>query len=81
MRDSDSTPPTVGQLGDDAELLLVLARIVEGKAVSRAFGAPGDWGYNTPIGRALAASGAEGRPLSNFMGIAGDQSRNSGGST
>ena len=40
---------------DDArELLLVLARVLEGKDVKRAFGAPGDWGYNTPIGDALA---------------------------
>ena len=40
---------------DDArECLLVLARILEGKDVRRAFGAPGDWGYGTPIGDALA---------------------------
>jgi hypothetical protein len=37
--------------------LLVLARIVEGKPVERAFGAPGDWGYEHPIGRALAQKG------------------------
>lgn len=37
----------------DAELIRCLARMVEGKDVYRAFGAPGDWGYNTPIGAAL----------------------------
>lgn len=39
---------------DRAELLRVLARIVLGDSVERAFGAPGDWGYGTPIGKALA---------------------------
>lgn len=40
---------------DTAELLNVLARVLEGKPLSRVFGAPGDWGYGTPIGGALAA--------------------------
>ena len=40
---------------DVSELLLVLARVVEGKPLERAFGSPGDWGYSTPIGKALAA--------------------------
>ncbi len=49
------------QLGDKAdrdttELILVLARILEGKTVYRAFGAPGDWGYSNPIGAALAVA-------------------------
>jgi hypothetical protein len=39
---------------DTAELVLVLARVVEGKELAKAFGAPGDWGYGTPIGDALA---------------------------
>lgn len=40
---------------DDAcECLLALARMLEGKDVRSAFGAPGDWGYGTPIGGALA---------------------------
>ncbi|MCC7546156.1 MAG: hypothetical protein IT532_00150 [Burkholderiales bacterium] len=33
----------------------VLARIVEGQDVHRAFGAPGDWGYHTAIGQGLYA--------------------------
>lgn len=41
---------------DNAELLRVLARVLEGKPIERAFGAPGDWGYGTPIGDALAES-------------------------
>jgi hypothetical protein len=39
---------------DVAELIRVLARVVEGKRIDQAFGAPGDWGYGTPIGDALA---------------------------
>jgi len=55
MRDADEVGLPNGALADNAELLIVLARIVEGKAIDRAFGAPGDWGYSHPIGRALAA--------------------------
>ena len=55
LRCADRRPPTVGELADDSELLRVLARIVEGIPVERAFGSPGDWGYNHPIGKALAA--------------------------
>jgi hypothetical protein len=40
---------------DVAELGRVLANIIEGKPLDRAFGAPGDWGYDHPIGQALAA--------------------------
>jgi hypothetical protein len=35
------------------ELIRVLARLVEGKSIPQAFGAPGDFGYHTPIGAAL----------------------------
>ena len=35
------------------ELSRVLARLVEGKPIAKAFGAPGDWGYETPVGAAL----------------------------
>jgi len=42
-------------LRDAATLLRVLAHVVEGKPMARAFGAPGDWGYETDIGSALAA--------------------------
>ncbi len=38
---------------DTAEIFRVLARICEGKEIPKAFGAPGDWGYGTPIGDAL----------------------------
>jgi hypothetical protein len=48
---------------DMDELLLVLARIVEGRGLSSAFGAPGDWGYGTPIGDALAARSTPCDPL------------------
>ena len=41
---------------DTAELVRVLARVVEGKDIHRSFGAPGDWGYGTPIGDAIAAA-------------------------
>lgn len=41
-------------LRDAKDLLGVLAHIVLGSTVAQAFGSPGDWGYGTPIGRALA---------------------------
>lgn len=56
LANCDQAPLSMGELYDDAELLICLARIIEGRDVSRAFGSPGDWGYNTPIGRALAAA-------------------------
>ena len=34
--------------------MLVLAHLLRGKTVYQAFGAPGDWGYHTSIGDALA---------------------------
>lgn len=38
---------------ETAELLRCLARVVEGKTRYKSFGAPGDWGYGTPIGDAV----------------------------
>lgn len=35
------------------ELLLCLARLLDGRSVYQAFGAPGDWGYGTALGGAL----------------------------
>ena len=46
---------------DDAELIRVLARVLEGQPLANAFGAPGSWGYGTPIGDALAAAGEPGQ--------------------
>jgi hypothetical protein len=43
------------ELADSAELLRVLARIVEGNPIDRSFGAPGDWGYGTQIGDGVMA--------------------------
>lgn len=40
-------------LSDASEFAAVLARIVEGKDLHAAFGAPGDWGYDTAIGQGL----------------------------
>jgi len=33
-----------------AELIQVLAYLLEGRTLHKAFGAPGDWGYGRPIG-------------------------------
>lgn len=53
------SPPYDGQEHeermDDAELLRVLARVLDGRPIEKAFGAPGDWGYGTAIGNAVAA--------------------------
>ena len=46
-------------LRDSAALLRVLANLVDGKPLAKVFGAPGDWGYGTPIGDALAAVSAD----------------------
>ena len=40
-------------LREASELALVLARLLAGKTVHQAFGAPGDWGYETPLGQAV----------------------------
>jgi uncharacterized protein len=48
-------------LRDAADLLRVLSHLVVGKTADKAFGPPGDWGYDTPIGQALSSSEAEGR--------------------
>lgn len=45
--------PSTQTQRDNAELLNCLARMLEGKPIHKAFGAPGDWGYGTPIGDAL----------------------------
>lgn len=55
LRNVDVTTAQEDQtLRDAAELICVLARVAEGKPMAKAFGAPGDWGYETPIGEALA---------------------------
>lgn len=57
-REVGNTGCTVVEPRDAEEVINVLARIVEGKPLERAVGAPGDWGYSTPIGKALAAAPA-----------------------
>lgn len=42
-------------LRDAADLLRVLAKIMEGVPTIKAFGAPGDWGYENEIGQAVIA--------------------------
>lgn len=48
-------------LSDAGEFAAVLARIVEGKDLHAAFGAPGDWGYQTEIGQGLYEHYSEAR--------------------
>ena len=45
-------------LRDAADLLRALANVAEGMPLARALGSPGDWGYGTQIGDALAAKPA-----------------------
>ena len=40
---------------DAADLLRVMARLLEGMPTVKAFGAPGDWGYETELGQAVIA--------------------------
>lgn len=42
-------------LRDAADLLRVMARLLEGMPTVKAFGAPGDWGYETELGQAVIA--------------------------
>lgn len=54
--DALSNEPTLrAEHQDVPELIRALARILEGQTVERAFGAPGDWGYGTPIGAGILA--------------------------
>lgn len=46
-----------GNISDARGLLSVLANIVEGMPIERAFGSPGDWGHETEIGAAIADGG------------------------
>jgi len=43
-------------LRDASSLLRVLAALIEGESLHKAFGSPGDWGYETEIGQALIAA-------------------------
>ena len=49
----DANEGCTGDLREASELVRVLGRLLAGKSVHDAFGAPGDWGYGTPIGDAL----------------------------
>lgn len=40
---------------DMVELARVAKRLAQGKPLAGAFSAPGDWGYDHPVGKALAA--------------------------
>lgn len=58
LRSREVTLKTAGEY-EAAELIGCLRRLVAGASISyadlqRAFGAPGNWGYETPIGDALA---------------------------
>ena len=54
VRDVADAVGNDSDMRDVAELLKVLARVIEGRTLASAFGAPGDWGYSHPIGKALA---------------------------
>ena len=55
LRDMAEASYQQSGITQEGELINVLARVLEGKEIERAFGAPGDWGYGTLIGQALAA--------------------------
>ena len=55
--DSDDARHDLALLREIAELVGCLRRLVDGRTateIHKAFGAPGDFGYGTPIGDALA---------------------------
>ena len=49
-------PDDVQHMRDAVTLLRVLASVVEGKSLAKAFGPAGDWGYQSQIGAAIAAA-------------------------
>lgn len=55
LRDSETErdEQLASKLNNASELVRVLARMVEGKSLYEAFGAPGDFGYESRIGAAL----------------------------
>lgn len=55
---------------DASELLRVLARLLEGRDVYSAFGAPGDWGYGTRVGDALSVLYRAELPLARLIAVA-----------
>lgn len=54
IRDRAKVARRGGMDWEGYELANALARLIEGKSIYEAFGAPGDWGYDRPIGVALA---------------------------
>lgn len=65
LADGTNDIDTRRALRDAANLTTTLARLVNGNGFRAAFGAPGDWGYSTPIGKTLfkAYSGTADCPL------------------
>ena len=55
-RDIVVIPDCDQTLRDAVTLIRVLANIVEGMPLSKAFGPPGDWGYESKIGQAIASA-------------------------
>jgi hypothetical protein len=51
--EAEGDGPTHKQLDHAGLCVETLAHIVNGKSIEKAFGAPGDWGYGTPIGDGL----------------------------
>lgn len=56
---------------DAAEMICVASRVMRGTPFHKAMGAPGDWGYGTPIGDALAAKPAPEVPAFNERDCSG----------
>ena len=54
LGDEEGDASDFDDIRDAVELLRILAKVVEGVPLAKAFGSPGDWGYETPIGSALA---------------------------
>jgi hypothetical protein len=75
--DTDRDERLYPKLNNASELVRILARLVEGRSIHQAFGAPGDFGYDTPIGAALSAYYSSPRPM-NLNQKAGNVDENGG---
>lgn len=74
----DANGDDAAERADAKDLCRALARILSGVTLHAAFGSPGDWGYGTPIGEALARVYSEHAPANGAGLIAKERERQLG---
>lgn len=74
----DANGDDAAERADAKYLCRALARTLNGVTIHAAFGSPGDWGYSTPIGAALAKVYSEQAPANGVALIAKERERQLG---